>query len=215
MILALNKLSISCLSPRYAIPLPVETSGGTTVFKFEKFQRLQNVQEYLFSYDELCCCEQKKYKTRAPSVRKCTLKRFDQKRNRKTFTTCSQRTSRYRPALTQLFSPTAKYFIVWKIIILVSNPFQQKNMPKLFEMRIIINSNGTLSAELRKLLLELAWTPFFLDSGFWLQLLKFNCYIGRGRQSFVSNNTQFLKCFWGLASCQKLNYQQAHHSRWN
>ena len=39
----------------------------------------------------------------------------------KTLTTCNQRRS---PAPTQLFSPTGKYFIVWKIIILVSNPFQ-------------------------------------------------------------------------------------------
>lgn len=55
-------------TPRCAIPLPVETSSGTTVFKFEKFQRLQNSLEYLFYYDKRCGCEEKKYKTRAPSI---------------------------------------------------------------------------------------------------------------------------------------------------
>ena len=76
----------------------------------------------------------------------CTLEQFDHKWIR-SLTTCNQRTSRYRPAHTQLFSPTGKYFIVWKIIILVSSPFSVKEYAEWFEIRTIMfnRSNGTLS----------------------------------------------------------------------
>ena len=133
---------------------------------------------------------------------KCTLKQFDHKRIRKTLSTlaCNQRRSRYRPALTQLSSPTGKYFIVWKIIILVSSPFSVKEYAKWFEMRLLIfNSNGTLSSGIENTFAAVGLDPL-LSWLFWLHLLKFNCYIGRARCSIVSNNTQFSKCF--MVACE-------------
>lgn len=130
----------------------------------------------------------------------CTLKRFDRKRIRKTLTACNQGTSPHRPALTQLFSPTGKYFILWKIIILVSSPFSVKEYAEWFEIRnIIFNSNGGLSSGIEKCFAGVGLDPL-LSWLFWLHLLKFNYYIGRARCS----NTQFSKSFWRLASKKKL-----------
>ena len=146
---------------------------------------------------------------------RCTLKRVDHKRIRKTLTASNQRTTRYRPALTQLCSQTGKYFIVWKIIIQVSSPFSEEEYAEWFEMRIIIfNSNGTLSSGIEKTFGGVGVDPL-LSWLFWLRLLKFGCYVGRARCSFLSNNKHFSKCFWWLVSGKKLYYQWGHPSRWN